>query len=600
MRRNSRAIFLLGSLPLLAKGEQKWLRLESEHFELYSSAGERTARETLRNFEQVRGFFREAIPNATPDSKVYLVEFSSEKEYTPYRMNDFAIAYYRAGADRDYIVMGRPGPDAFPVAVHEYAHLVVRHLGFNFPPWLNEGLAELYSTLKPQGDRILIGTPIAGRLQAMSHERWVELQTIVEADHDSPYYNEKARAGHLYNEGWALVHMLALTKEYRPKFPQVLAALADGGESQEALERVYGKPLWQIDKELQAYIHSSYFNGALVSAKLDKSKDSTPVESAKDYDVNLVLTQLTEGRGKESETGARYTKLTQDQPERPEAWSALGYIEWRQGHLDESRANFAKAFEKGDRAPRFLWDYGRLEEGADPQRASDILRVLLESQPDRIDIRLELAQIALQKRRAGEALMLLREIKKVNAADAPRLFALSAYAEIGMKATDAAKTSVAQLEKYAKSERDRSDLERLKSYLASADERALATPVTREAVRPEADLEEEPPPTSETTLRRTPQLADRSSPVPKQLPTESGKFVELQCLGDHANFVVDTGSAKKRFRIDDPEKIVIVGVPGGKLDLQCGPQTPAAVRVEYAKSGAEEIDGEIRVIWFEK
>jgi hypothetical protein len=36
----------------------------------------------------------------------------------------------------------------------------------------------------------------------------VPLQAIVSADRNSPYYNEKNRAGSLYNEGWALVHML--------------------------------------------------------------------------------------------------------------------------------------------------------------------------------------------------------------------------------------------------------------------------------------------------------------------------------------------------------------------------------------------------------
>ena len=88
---------------------------------------------------------------------VYVVVFGSEKEYAPYRFNEFATAYYFGGADRDYIVMGRTGEQAAQIAVHEYVHLVARHAGLKFPPWLNEGIAELYSTIRMQGDKVLVG-----------------------------------------------------------------------------------------------------------------------------------------------------------------------------------------------------------------------------------------------------------------------------------------------------------------------------------------------------------------------------------------------------------------------------------------------------------
>jgi hypothetical protein len=43
------------ALPLLHGAE--WNRFSSANFELYSTAGERDARETLELFEQVRDFF---------------------------------------------------------------------------------------------------------------------------------------------------------------------------------------------------------------------------------------------------------------------------------------------------------------------------------------------------------------------------------------------------------------------------------------------------------------------------------------------------------------------------------------------------------------
>jgi hypothetical protein len=83
-------------------------------------------------------------------------------------------------------------------------------------------------------------------------------------------------------------------------------------------------------------------------------------------------------------------------------------------------------------------------------------------------------------------------------------------------------------------------------------------------------------------------------------PTAVGSFVELQCAGDHANFIVDTAEGKKSYRADDPEKIVVVGREGGKVDLQCGPQKPVGVKIEYGPPGAQDGDGLIKVIYFDK
>ena len=252
--------------------DSKWIRLQSANFELYTSAGPRNARDTIREFEQVRGFFLQAFagPPAKP-APVRLVAFSSAKEYEPYKFNDFAIAYYHPTSDRDYIVMSRGGADTFSVAVHEYVHLLAKHAELKLPPWLNEGLAELYSTLKPMGEKILVGDLIPGRHQALLREKWVPLATILSADRGSPYYNEKSKAGSLYNEGWALVHMLHFRPEYRPKFGQFMRLISDGEDSIIALQQVYGQSVELVDKNLQAYLRGSQFQGELVPAKLEKS-----------------------------------------------------------------------------------------------------------------------------------------------------------------------------------------------------------------------------------------------------------------------------------------------------------------------------------------
>lgn len=171
----------LATSSLLA--EPRWIRMKSDHFEMYTTASEGDARSTLRYFEQVHGFFVQLLGEEKGKQlPVSIVAFNSDKEFAPYRPNEFAAAYYHPGAERDFIVMGHAGSEQDQLAVHEYVHLLAKHGNLDLPVWLNEGIAEVYSTLKSSGsDKILIGTPPVGRVESLRQDKWVPLGTILSA-----------------------------------------------------------------------------------------------------------------------------------------------------------------------------------------------------------------------------------------------------------------------------------------------------------------------------------------------------------------------------------------------------------------------------------
>ncbi len=173
--------------------------MKSDHFEMYSTGGERATRDTLKSFEQVRSFFNQLISvNEEHPIPVRLVAFNSPKRntsYTPHLGVASRALLLRQCGSRHYIVMSQTGLEARPTAVHEYTHLVMEHGHLNAPPWLNEGIAEVFSTLRPTGGKIMIGEILKGRMYEMLNSKWTPLATILEADHDSPYYNEKNKAG---------------------------------------------------------------------------------------------------------------------------------------------------------------------------------------------------------------------------------------------------------------------------------------------------------------------------------------------------------------------------------------------------------------------
>lgn len=569
-----------------AYSESKWIRMQSPNFDAYSSAGERETRDELNNFERVRDFFLQAsqreIAKPVP---VYVVVFGSEKEYAPYRFNEAATAYYFGGADRDYIVMGRTGDEAARIAVHEYVHLVARHAGLRFPPWLNEGIAELYSTLRMQGDKALVGDLIPGRLQALFTEKWIPLPALLSATQGSPLYNEKNRAGGFYAESWALVHMLSLSPEYSPKYSEFLNTVHGGLDSAAALEKVYGKTVPAVEKDLNAYFRGNQFFGRLYPVKLASTREKFSATPAPGFDVKLALTDLTNRPGKEADTRKALEELTREDPKRPEPWVGLGYLAWRDNHDSEAAEAFGKAYGLGDHSPKLLWDFGRLAERERPDDAINALMDLHQLEPDRLDVRMELAYLYQNARRPGAELSVLADVTSVTPEDAPRFFTLLANAQIQLGDRAGARVTVARLAANAKTPADRSRVEQMQRYLDQAD----ARPPTVAAGGPEeVPRLVRPAPTAQTGA------------VPPPAPEVEGSFVEFVCLEKSFKVIVDTGKGKKGFLIPDPNQVVIVGRSGGKVELNCGPQKPVHVKLEYAPdtTGADA-DGVLKILYFE-
>jgi tetratricopeptide (TPR) repeat protein len=587
--------FLLISARPSGAAENRWNRLTSEHFEIYSSASPRSARDTLREFEQVRAFFLQVL-GGIPGKPlpVRLVAFRSEKEYEPYRLNEFATAYYHPSAGRDYIVMSHSGAEIFPVAVHEYVHLLVRHSGLKLPPWLNEGMAELYSTLRPFGGKILVGDLIAGRYQALLREKWAPLATILAADASSPYYNEKSKAGSLYNEGWALTHMLCFRAEYRAGFGQLVKAISGGEDSTQALVRLYG-PLSKIEKDLQAYLRGNSFQGALFAANIEKVSGEIPAEPLGDFDSGLMLADLINRPEKQAAYQAELERLMVMDPQRPEPYRELGYLAWRTSRRDEALRQFGKAFERGDRDATMLWDYGRLLEAGHGDEAMRVLSQLLSQDAGRMDVRLELADAQLRARQPTAALQTLAAVSTVTRVDAPRYFRIAVYAHLNNHDPKSAETVAKHALEQAKGDEDRAAAEQLMK---------LATQANASSVVREAQLPPEPSDTGRPALRRReagPGQSEPPGPQASSLASASGRFVELDCRKEGTRLIVDTGEGKKAFLLRDPNTIVINAGSGGPVDLTCGVQkTPAKVAVGYEAPPADQagVSGVVRTLAF--
>ncbi len=598
-----RAVLLLFAVSLSLPAADEWLRLTTPHFELFTTSGERRGRETILHFEQVRSFFLTALPaQKAPAFPVRIIAFHTEKQYAPYAPNTAAAAYYTQSQYRDYIVMKDLGDEHFATVTHEYMHLIIRHSGVSLPLWLNEGWADVYSTLRNKGNKAMVGEPIPGRVQKLQLDSWIGIGTLISMTHDSPGYNEKDRAGIFYAEAWALTHMLYLAPEYHSNFDKMLGALAAGKSTPEAFEIAFGKNEEQIFGDLHAYLRRNSLNSGIIDTRLEKSAENPQVRAAEPYESALVLADLLGATRKRDEARKAFLTVEKQFPGRPETARSLGYLEWRSGDDRAARDFFEKAFAAGETDPEMCFHLAILERGqrdAGEKVRPPLLRAL-KVKPDYLEARLELGYLELSEQNYTAALEAFSQIGEAPPQLASALFGGRALANFSTGDLDLARRNGEEARKRATTA---PDTERAEHILRDIQNRlegerlAKQRSVELQAVRAAA-----PAPSAIVVPSE-----ERESNAPvRQFPPASaearrveGTAVAFDCSPEGAQFRMRVDGKTLIFAFGDPDKVMLRH--NGKVvhEFSCGPQKAYRVAVEYDEAPAgSEVAGYIRVLEF--
>ncbi len=550
---------LISAAP--APAAEKWLRITSPHFEMLTTAGERDGREGVLYFETVRQFFINAgIARNLPDKRVRLVAFRGDKEFRPYAPNDFATAFYVGADDYDYIVLSQIGFEYDRSAVHEYTHLVHRHSFTKLPLWLDEGTAEFFSTLRPEGSKVAVGEIIPGHVMEMEQNRLIDLKTLFAINHESSQYNERSHAGMLYAESWALVHMLFASPGYNAHF-RVFMDLMEAGQSSEAsLQQAFGKSVADVQRDLSVYFHTDYHHHLDASVKLDEKAGKPDVQPVDTWDADLVLADIMATSQRKAEMArTMLTQLMTEQPKRPEPPAMMAELALREGHGDEARGFYAKAAELGDTNPEMYYRYAMLLWSRSANGDDDVIKALrkaVELNPGYIDAHLRLGLALLDHSDYKGSLAELKQIHGIKSSNAFTYFHAVAYANYRLGDAEMARAALERAKQFASLPADRIAVDQLTS--------AIDTEVTSGVTPTEA--------TAETV---------QTVQAPAHLPKMAGTLDTLECSPAHARLSIVAAGKTTWFLLDDPAAVRMSNAGGRTLDFTCGKQAARAVVIEY-------------------
>jgi hypothetical protein len=458
-----------------ANARDRWIHLRSDNFELYTTSDERVGRDALLFFEQVRRAFTEILGLKLPEGRtVSIVAFRDEQAFAPYRPQDSVLAYTMSQSRNETIVMQDLVPERYSVALHEYTHVVINQAGIKLPLWLEEGFAELYSTLTPAGRKMLVGRKIAGRLQA-AQAGLLNLGEVLSADRQSPLYHENDRVGIFYAESWALVHMLKFSEAYSAKFDQVLDAIGKGEPSDQALRAGYGKSLEQIQADLVTYVHGDHLREGVINGKPGKAGSDARLAPLDPIDIDILLAGI-EARGPHRhEAILALEELAKDNPGKPAPLEALTWIQLAGPNPESAVVPFRRAIAAGSRDPNLCFQYAnKLRTTISEADYVAALRLAAEIDPGFSAVQQQLAAHAFNARDYGEAVTRLHLVKKLDRTQASTYYRALAFAAYQIGNAAEAKSAAERAGHYAASPEDKRLSDEMLQYINSGKPPAAA------------------------------------------------------------------------------------------------------------------------------
>ena len=373
--------FLTYALTILllshsAVAADNWIEVRSPHFTVQTNAGEKEARRVADQFEKIRNMFHSAFSSmrVDPGQPIVIVAAKNENTLKLFLPEEWEAkghihhaGLYQPGEDKDYVVMrlDSEGENPFHTLYHEYTHALLRLNFSNLPLWFNEGLAEFFGNSTLGDKEIRTGTIDPGHLYLLNQSKLIPIETLLEVDHNSPYYNESNRASVFYAESWAVVHYLMLDEEARKKelLKNFLAAWTKSGNQIDAARETFGD-LKQFGKKIEAYSRQGSFRIGIIKAGQAAAEKSYTVRNVSPSEAIALRGDFFTHHNRAEQAQPVLEEALKTEPNLPFVHEALGFYHYRRHETEEADKEMQLAIKLGSAgfAPQYFHGFLLMQE----------------------------------------------------------------------------------------------------------------------------------------------------------------------------------------------------------------------------------------------
>lgn len=353
----------------LPRPTEKWITLRADEFEIVSNASAAAttdiAEDLLRMRAAVGKVTRLNVRSPLP-TKVFI--FANERSFAPYREAVFGrdadniSGIFLGGENGNFILLQGGSPNGVDrIVFHELTHYFVKNTVAGLPLWVNEGLAEYYSTFRTHGDEVHIGRPVDNHVLWLRGKPLIPLRDLISVDRDSEIYNERSRQGVFYAESWALLHYLMLgSEERRGQLNAYLSLISAHKPAEEAFTTAFGVTYQQMEVELRGYVRRNAFRYTKYSlhdlAMTEVPKPQPMTYAAVLYQMGHMLAHSAPTNAADAEQFL--AEALKANPANAAAHADLGRMHELAGRIPDAEESYHRAVQLGSKDPEIYLLYG--------------------------------------------------------------------------------------------------------------------------------------------------------------------------------------------------------------------------------------------------
>ncbi len=389
-------IFVLAALTAQAK-QETWVEVRSPNFVVLSNAGEKQARKTAVQFEQIRALFRQTFQFANNAPSPVITIFAVKDESSLHELlpeywakghaHPAGIFFSRLNQFYVAIQLDAPGDNPYMGIYHEYYHSISLPFFPGMPVWLAEGLADFFGNSRIDGDKAYMGDPDPGLIQLLRQERLIPLDVLFSVDHSSPYYNEQNKISVFYAESWALTHYLFIGDggAHRQLLNNYLTLLGQGATQQDAAAKAFGD-FGKLQLTLQSYIQNDRYYDLHAPAPPKLADADLTARTLSEAEVDAERGGFEAARGRLEDAKPLLDDAVRLDPKLALARQNLGILELFEGQKDEAIDSLSQAIalDPKNGTAHYLRAYATASSGgliADDQQLEGDLRQAIAQDP---------------------------------------------------------------------------------------------------------------------------------------------------------------------------------------------------------------------------
>ena len=599
---------MLLAAPLHA-ADSGWIELRSPHFDIVTDAGEKHGREVAFRLEQMQAVFagfllKEELLRPIP---LTVIAFRGDKQYSAVAPRQPANqvpppAFLLRGDYRAFLVLNLAMADPWRSVTHDLAHFFLEG---NYPTtksWFDEGLAEYFSSIQLDNQRISIGgdpelhpemqdTLLQGAVQTtlppkpltdfLTAPIWISMGDLLTMQRNGA---EGTHRTQFYAQSWMMINYL-LAKRKMPETGAFFDLLQNQNVPvEQAIQQAYGMSGKQLEQAVK-----DYFKGQteLLAAR-DRARTATgqigedaipqpiryasPLDFASqvypwsklpdpegDIDVAEMEARLPEHRAEAQQTVEAFMKAP---PETASEHRVLGWIAMETRHWDTAFSEFGEALKLSDKDnwSRFYLAVTKFREAEATNRpikglANALLdmRVVIDWYPDFAEAHNLLGVGRVEGGGVTSALLAEKEAIRLNPRHELYQFNL-AKIEIEAKKYDAARAMLEHLKLSGDPEIAAGARQQLKG-LANAEKYGISPDYARR--QEQIAAEEAAKAAKEAVLDARPVEA---APDKRPVVFAKGRIVSVDCSQDPAAVMMfATGNRTLRLHTADHARVIVVG-----------------------------------------